>query len=122
MTSDPSGTPIDGQAFLMAAAKGSADPTTLSAALGRVQTDLQFRREDYRREYERVVADDEREVFLVPADHWETVGGRLGLNRRETDAVARAHAAQLRRCGTALDRREEFETALEIRDAVVIGR
>jgi hypothetical protein len=117
-----SASPIDGQAFLVAAAKASVDPGTLSALLGRVQADLAGRRGDYRRAFERVGATDERELFLVPADHWEAIGDRLGLDRRERDAVARAHAAQLRRLGSATDRRDEFETALEIRAAVVIGR
>jgi hypothetical protein len=119
---DPSGSPIDGQAFLLAVAKASVAPAALSSLLERVQADLGPRLETYRREFERVEAGETRDLFLVPSGHWETVGERLGLNRRETDAVARAHAAQLRRLGSETGRREEFETALEIREAVVIGR
>jgi hypothetical protein len=114
--------PIDGQVFMLASAKASVGPGTLSDLLARVQSDLEGRLDTYRREFERVVDADDREVFLVPTDHWEAIGGRLDLGRRETDAVARTHAEQLRRIGSATDRREEFETALEIREAVVVGR
>ncbi|MFB6196084.1 MAG: hypothetical protein ABEI80_07920 [Haloplanus sp.] len=107
---------------MLASAKASVGPGTLSELLRRVQTDLEDRLDAYRRQFERVVETDEREVFLVPTDHWETIGDRLGLGRRETEAVARTHAEQLRRIGSESDRREEFETALEIREAVVIGR
>ena len=57
----------------------------------------------------------------MPTDHWVSVGETLGLPEREIDAVRRAHAQQLKRIGSKTDRREEFETALEIREAVVIG-
>jgi hypothetical protein len=60
-------------------------------------------------------------VFLVPRDHWGAVGERLGLAARERDAVRRAHEEQLRRVGSETGRRDEFEAALEIRSAVVIG-
>ncbi|WP_248897917.1 hypothetical protein [Haloplanus halobius] len=115
-------TPIDGQVFMLSAAKASVGPSTLSSVLRQVQADLGDRLDTYRQEFERVAATDEREVFLVPTDHWATVGDRLGLSRRERDAVARTHAQQLRRIGSETDRREEFETALEIREAAVIGR
>ena len=114
--------PIDGQVFMLASAKASVDPGRLSELLGRVQTHLASERERYRREFERVARSDEREVFLVPTGHWETVGDRLGFGERERKAVARTHAEQLRRIGSRSDRDEEFETALEIREAVVIGR
>ncbi|WP_345780663.1 hypothetical protein [Haloplanus pelagicus] len=119
-----SNSPIDGQVFMLTAAKASVGPGRLSDLLASVQVDLGDGLGTYRREFERVADgdDDGREVFLVPTDHWETVGDRLGFDRRETEAVARAHAEQLRRIGSETDRRDEFETALEIRDAVVIGR
>ena len=113
--------PIDGQVFMLAAAKASVNPQTLSELLGRIQNDLDGRRDTYRREFERVVESDGREVFLVPTGHWETIGDRLGFSERERKAVARTHAEQLRRLGSEAGRDEEFETALEIREAVVIG-
>lgn len=113
--------PIEGQVLVLAAAKASVAPNTLPELLCHVQADLGPRLDDYRREFECVAEDDERVTFLVPSDHWTTVGDRLGCNRRETDAVRRAHTEQLRRLGSRLGRRDEFETALEIREAVVIG-
>lgn len=113
--------PIDGQVFMLAAAKASVNPQTLSELLGRTQDHLDGRRDTYRREFERVAERDGREVFLVPTGHWETLGDRLGFSERERKAVARTHAEQLRRLGSEAGRDEEFETALEIREAVVIG-
>jgi hypothetical protein len=49
------------------------------------------------------------------------VGERLGLTARECEAVRRAHEEQLRRVGTETGRREEFESALDIRSAAVVG-
>ncbi|MFC7172912.1 hypothetical protein ACFQL0_05220 [Haloplanus litoreus] len=106
---------------MLTAAKASVGPGRLSDLLAAVQSDLRDRLDTYRREFERVADGDDREVFLVPTDHWERIGERLGLDRREIDAVARAHAEQLRRIGSETDRRDEFETALEIREAVVVG-
>jgi len=119
--SDASNSPIDGQVFMLASAKASVDPGTLSELLSRVQLHLADRIATYRREFERVVESDDREVFLVQPGHWETVGDRLDLGDRERKAVARTHAEQLRRIGSETDRDEEFETALEIREAVVVG-
>ncbi|MFD1632539.1 hypothetical protein [Haloplanus ruber] len=120
--SGPQDSPIDGQVFMLASAKASVGPQRLSELLVRVQRDLGDRRGAYRREFERVVDAEDREVFLVPTDHWEAVGDRLELDRRATEAIARTHAEQLRRIGSRTDRREEFDTALEIREAVVVGR
>jgi len=114
--------PIDGHVFMLASAKASVDPATLSDLLRRVQTYLADRRDTYRREFECVAESDDREVFLVPTGHWETLGDRLAFDGRERKAVARTHAEQLQRIGSETGRDEEFETALEIREAVVIGR
>jgi len=119
--SEAPNSPIDGQVFMLASAKASVDPGTLSTLLGRVQEYLAERRDTYRREFERVAESDGREVFLVPTGHWETVGDRLELGERERKAIARTHAEQLRRIGSETGRDEEFETALEIREAVVVG-
>jgi hypothetical protein len=114
--------PIEGQVQLIAAAKASVPPQRIPELLDAVQADLGPRLDDYRRQYELVEETPEACTFLVPPDHWETVGGRLGFDRREVDAVERAHEAQLRRTARRADRRDEFETALEIRTAVVVGR
>lgn len=120
-TSDDDASPIAGPAFLKAAALASVSPDRLSDLLATVQRDLGPRIDDYRRQYERIATEPDREAFLVESDHWDAVADRLGLTDRERDAVARAHETAVERLGTASDRREEFETALEIRSGVVIG-
>jgi hypothetical protein len=60
-------------------------------------------------------------VFFVEEGHWAEVGTEFGLDPREWKALRRVHAEHLKRLGSDLDRREEFETALEVREAVVIG-
>ena len=96
-------------------------PGRIEPLLRAVQTYLRERVDHYRRGYESAFVDDERRILLVPEGHWAEVGAELSLPEREVDAVRRAHAQQLRRIGSTADRREEFETALEIREAVVIG-
>lgn len=118
--SDPQ-LPFDGPVLVESGAKASLPPDRLPDQLRTVQAYLGDRLDDYRLEYERVVDDDAREVFLVESDHWTRIGDRLELDRREIDAVRRAHETQLKRLGSATDRRAEFETALEVRDAVVVG-
>lgn len=113
--------PIDGQALILATAKASVGPQRLPTLLARVQAELGPRLAEYRRTYECVHESPERASFLVPSGRWTEVGDRLGFDRRETDAVRRTHAEQLRRVGSEVGRREELETALEIREAVVIG-
>lgn len=115
------GHPIEGQAVLIAAAKASVPGDRLPALLAAVQTSLEANLETYRRRFECVAEDVDRAVFLADDGHWGELGERLGFNDRETDAARRAHTQQLRRLGSTSGRREEFETALEIREAVVIG-
>lgn len=113
--------PIDGTALLKSAALASVPSDRLPALLVRVQSGLAPRIDEYRRRYERVARDPDREAFLVESDHWEAIGNRLGLSDRERDAAARAHESAVEQWGSKTDRRDEFETALEIRSAVVIG-
>lgn len=113
--------PIDGTALVKSAALASVPSDGLPTLLVRVQSGLAPRLEEYRRRYERVARDPEREAFLVESAHWEGVGEQLGLSRRERDAAVRAHEAAVERWGSTTGRRDEFETALEIRSAVVIG-
>lgn len=113
--------PIDGQIVVLAGAKASVPLERLSELLPVVQADLGPRIDDYRRGYERIHETPERSVFLVETGHWRTVGDRLGFERRERDAVRRAHEEQFRRIGRDEGRTEEFENALEIRDAVLVG-
>ena len=115
------GEPVEGQLLLLAAAKASVGPARLSELVDLVQAELGDELDSYRSRFERVHADDEREVFLAETDHWQTVGDRLEFSERETDAVRRAHREQLLRIGRRTDREPEFEAALEIRTAVAIG-
>ena len=113
--------PLDGDVLLYTGATASVGPERIEPLLRVAQAYLRERAETYRRRYESAIADDSRQVLLVPDGHWNEVGAEVGLPKREIDAVRRAHAQQLRRIGSKADRREEFETALEIREAVVIG-
>ncbi len=114
--------PFDGQVMLIAAAKASVPGRRLSALVERVQADLGGQLESYRRRHELVHETDEACYFLVPEGHWREVGDRLGFDDRERDAVERTHTQGLLWAGRRIDRREEFESALEIREPVVIGR
>lgn len=115
------GDPIEGQVLLIAAAKASVPTTRLPDLVDLVQTTLGPELDRYRREYECVHDTEDFAVFLVESNHWTEIGDQLGLHRREVSAVRRAHEEQLLRIGRRENREEEFETALEIRDAVVIG-
>lgn len=113
--------PIEGTALVKTAALASVPAARVPKLLARVQADLGPRVDAYRRRYERISAETDRETFLVEPDHWEAVGDRLGFSERERDAVARAHEAAVERIGSGSGRRAEFDTALEIRSGVVIG-
>jgi hypothetical protein len=115
------GEPIEGQILLLAAAKGSVGPQRLPDLVDLVQVDLQPRHENYASRYEVACETDTYTAFFVEEGHWETIGDRMGFVSREADAVRRAHHEQLKRYGRRNDREEEFETALEIRDCVLIG-
>lgn len=113
--------PIDGQPLLLAAAKASVGPKLLPDLVEHVQAHVGPRIEMYRQEYERVHATDGHEVFLVEEGHWEDIANEVGLNEREQTAVERAHAEHLRYLGRRDERTAEFESALEIREVIVVG-
>jgi hypothetical protein len=110
--------PIEGQVVLLAGARASVPLNRLSELLARVHGHLVDRRERYEREFERVDADD-TVYYLAGSGHWATVADDLGLTDREIDAVQRTHETQFLRDGRRLDRSEEFEAALDIRQPVV---
>jgi hypothetical protein len=116
------GDPMDGQVLLLTAAKASVSPQRLPDIVDLTQAHLADRLDEYRREYEVAFDQPDRVGFFVDDGHWEALGHRLGFDEQEADALRRIHAAQLRRIGKELGRMEEFETALDIRDALVIGR
>lgn len=109
--------PIEGQAVLLAGAKASVPLERIQPLLVQAATHL---RDVDLAAYECVHRDDERTIYLAEADFWRTAGEELALERREWDAIRRAHDQQLRRVGSRAGRRDEFETALEIRTAVVV--
>lgn len=113
--------PFEGEVLLVAAAKASVPGGRLLGLLERAQADLEEQLDNYRRNHELVHETDEARYFLVPEGHWHAVGDRLDLDERERSAVRRAHAEQILWIGRRIDRREEFEAALEIREPVVIG-
>lgn len=114
--------PIDGQVMLLAAAKASVAGSRLPELVERAQEELGPRLGEYRRRYESAHEDEDACYFFVPDGHWESVGDRLSVGERETDALRRVHEEQLKRLGKRLERREEFETALELRSCVVIEK
>jgi len=116
------GEPIDGQILLLTAAKASVGPQRLPDLVDLVQADLGPRLDTYAREYEVAYETDDYTAFFVEDGHWETIGDRLAFSRREIDAVRRAHHEQLGRYGRRTDRADEFDSALEIRDCVLIER
>ena len=111
---------IEGQVVLLAGAQASVTLTRLSAVLDRAGQYLTERRETYERRFERVDGPDDTSYYLTEPGHWDHVGTQIGLDDRETDAVRRTHEAQFERDGRRLDREEEFETTLEIRDVVAM--
>ncbi|MGQ4556654.1 hypothetical protein [Halobellus sp. GM3] len=118
---DHSDIPLDGDVLLAAAATASVSPARLAPLLRSAQAHLASRVDAYRRSYECAFEDGQRAVFLVPDGHWRELGAEIEITAREADALQRAHGRQLRRTGTKTNRRAEWESALEIREAVVVG-
>jgi len=119
---DVPGGPLDGNALVLAAAQASVSGERLPELVDRAQSFLETRTEEYGRRYERVHGDESQTVFFVEAGHWAELGDELDLEPREWKALRRVHGEHLKRLGTDLDRREEFETALELREVVVVGK
>lgn len=115
------GEPIDGQVLVLTAAKASVPAERLPDLVERVQVVLEADFERYRREYERLYEGDGIEAFLVERGHWNEIGDELAFDDRELSAVRRAHTEQLLRIGRNADREAEFETALEIREPLLVG-
>lgn len=116
------GGPLDGNALVLAAAKASVSGERLPDLADRAQVLLADRLPEYGRRYECAHEDESEAVFFVEAGHWADVGAELGLEDREWQALRRAHATHLDRLGREHDRRREFDAALDVREAVVIGK
>lgn len=115
------GHPISGQVVLLAGAKASVPLERLPDLLDRVAGHVDQESTRYERRFERVATDEERRLYLVPCGHWRRLGEAVELTERETDAVRRAHEEQFLRVGRRTDRREEFDHALDIREAVAVS-
>jgi hypothetical protein len=116
------GGPLDGSALVLAAAKASVSGERLPDLADRAQGLLGPRLPEYGRRYECAHEDESQAVFFVDAGYWVNLGEEMALDERESQALRRAHAAHLRKLGDDLDRSEEFETALDLREVVVIGK
>ena len=112
--------PIEGQIVLLAGTQASVPLDQLPDLLGQVQRYLRANRATYDREYERIDGPREADYVCAESGHWDSIGTELGLSDREQDAVRRAHVAQFERDGRRLDRGEEFEATLEIRDVLAV--
>lgn len=113
--------PIEGQIVMLAGAKASVPVQKLPDLLDQANEELLARREAYERTYEQIHAADSREYYAAESGHWVDLGIEGNFSSREADAVRRAHEEQFLRAGRRADRREEFETTLEIRDVVVMA-
>ncbi|MFC4408030.1 hypothetical protein [Haloarchaeobius iranensis] len=114
--------PIPDEAVLLAAARAGVPHNRLPELVGLVQADLGLRVDDYRSRYECVHETSDAFVFFVEWGHWATIGERLGFDATDSHAVKRAHVEHLRRLAREADRVQEFATALEVRECVVIGK
>lgn len=112
--------PIEGQIVLLAGAQASVTLTHISDLVSAAHEHVTTHRTEYERQFERIDEPSGPSYYLVDSSHWDEVGTALELEDREVDALRRAHALQFQRAGRRLDRLEEFETALEVRDVVVI--
>jgi hypothetical protein len=115
------GDPIEGTVLVLVtaqAAVGERVPDLIDA----VQARLGPRLAEYRRRYEVVHETEDAVVCLAESGHLDEVCADLDLDDREADAVRRAHQEQARRVAREADAEAAMETALEIRDPVVIGR
>lgn len=112
--------PLEGQMVLLAGTKASLSLKRLPRLVARVDDHLRERSQAYDQRYESIDGTGSLEYYLVEPGTWEEIGREVGLGDRELDGVRRAHTAQFRRDGRRLDRLEEFESALEIRDVVAI--
>lgn len=116
------GGPIDGNALVLAAARASVSGERLPELAERVQRVLGVRLPAYDRQYESVYEDESLVVFFVEEGHWADIGDEHCFDDREWKAVRRAHREHLKQLGSDLDRSQEFTTALDLREAVVVGK
>jgi hypothetical protein len=113
--------PLDDNAVVLTAAKASVPGPRLLELIDLAQEYLESQSAAYDRQYECVYEDTAQTVFFVEEGHWAELGTDLDIPRREWNALQRAHREHLEKLSRDLDRHEEFLTALEVRETVVIG-
>ncbi len=115
------GDPIEGTVIVLVTAQAAVGER-VPDLVDEVQAHLGPRLAEYRRRYEVVFETDEAVVCLAEDGHIDEVCADLGLDDREADAIRRAHEEQARRTAREHDDEAGLETAVEIRDPVVIGK
>ncbi|WP_082224676.1 hypothetical protein [Halolamina rubra] len=119
---DADAVPFDATVLQQVAHGDGIPPRELPELLGRVDAHLIDSRESLRRRFESPYSDERRELFFVPPDYWDGVASVLSLSPVEKRSVQQAHERQLLRIGAETRRGSEFDAALDIRTAVVVGR
>ncbi|GAD52216.1 hypothetical protein MBEHAL_0976 [Halarchaeum acidiphilum MH1-52-1] len=94
----------------------------INALLARIADYFRGKERALGRQYERALDASDGVVLFADVDFWDRAGDALGFTDAETAAVQRAHETTLLLAGDREDRRAEFETALDVRTAVVLGR
>jgi hypothetical protein len=111
--------PIESQIVLLAGAQASVTLTRLSELVSTAHEYIENHRNEYDQQFERIDDASGLSYYLVDSSHWDEIGAALELDDREVDALRRVHSLQFERAGRRLNRLEEFETAMEIRDVIV---
>ena len=114
--------PFPEEVLLLTAGDGLVHPGRLPELLSVVQADLSLRLQEYRENHECAYEDDHLVAFFVAGDHWRAIADRLGFETGAVDATRSAHARLLVGLGADVGRTDEFETALDVQDCVVIEK
>lgn len=112
--------PIEAQLVLLAGTHASVPLDRLPSLLEGAQRYVSDHRTEYERRYERIEGARDADYYCVETGYWASVGEELGYDRREWEAVRRAHEAQFERDGRRLDREAEFESTLDLREIVAV--
>lgn len=107
-------------ALAAAADAAGLDAADIDRLAARAAAYLGGRSRNLERRYERALTADDGVVLLADTDFWDRVGDALRFEDDETAALRRAHEATLTLAGARAGRDAEFESALEIRTAVVL--
>ena len=118
---DADAVPFDATVLQQVAHGDGIPPRELPELLGRVDAHLTDSLASLQRRFESPYSDERRTLFFVPPDYWEGLASVLQLSPDEQRAVQQVHERQLLRIGAETRRGSEFDAALDIRTAVVVG-